>query len=45
MSSELIKQMAAKILAVIKNQYPNSYNDNGRKEQVVRTILSKIDSY
>lgn len=45
MSSDLIKQMAARILATIKNQYPNSYNDNGKKEQIVRMILSKIDAY
>lgn len=45
MSSDLIKQMVARILATIKNQYPNSYSDDGKKEQIVRTILSKIDVY
>ena len=45
MSSDIIKVMAAKILANIKSQYPDNYNDNNKKEQLVRTILSKIDHY
>lgn len=45
MSSDIIKQMAARILSTIKNQYPNYYNDNSRKEYLVRIILSKIDSF
>ena len=45
MSSDTIKQMAAKILSQVKNQYPNSYDDSTKKEQLVRTILGKIDSY
>lgn len=45
MTSDIIKQMAARILSTIKNQYPNYYNDNSRKENLVRVILSKIDSF
>ena len=45
MSSDLIKQMAARILSTIKNQYPSYYNDNSKKEYLVRYILSKIDSF
>lgn len=45
MTSDIIKQMAARILSTIKNQYPNYYNDNSRKEHLVRVILSKIDSF
>ncbi len=45
MSSDTIKQMAARILSNIRNQYPNSYEDSSRKELLVKTILSKIDKY
>jgi len=37
--------MAARVLSTIKNQYPDNYNENNKKEQLVRTILSKIDNY
>ena len=45
MQSEIIKPMAGKILSTIKNQFPNHYTDNSKKEQLVKTILSKIDTY
>ena len=45
MSSDIIKQMASRILNTVKNQYPTHYTDNNKKEQLVKTILGKIDSY
>ena len=45
MSSELIKHIAGNILTTIKNKYQTYYVDNGRKEQLVKNILLKIDIY
>jgi hypothetical protein len=47
MSSDAItiKQIAARVLSIVKNQYPDYYNDSVKKEQLVKTILVKIDSY
>ena len=41
----IIRQIASKILTTIKTQFPNNYNDNQKKEQLVKNILGKIDRY
>lgn len=44
-TSEIIKQIAGKILANIKSNYPNHYTDTNKNKILIKTILTKIEKY